>query len=182
MPSGRGARASASSSATERSSYRATVMRSSSRCRSASSDAAIEYVPLRILRRADVVVEVVEVPERLTHHVRIHQLADLVVIECVDRVLLLLKDRERAGKLLFQLAIAHELSRADIRHAVVGRWYRVARVHGAGEVEVVRDRQYAAVRRGEQLGVVQSVEREVEIADQVLEQVGERQILALEIR
>src|SRR6478672_7240025 len=111
MPSGSGARARASSSAAERSSYRATVMRCSSRCRSAPPDAAVEHVPLRVLRRADVVVEVVEVPERLAHHVRVHQLADLVVVEAVDRFLLLLKYGERARELVLQLAIPHELAR-----------------------------------------------------------------------
>src|SRR5436190_208274 len=105
MPSGSGARASASSSAAERSSYRATVMCYSSSCRSAPPDAAVEQ-PLRIVRRADVLIE----------------------------------------------------------------------------VEEVRDGQHAPVRRGEQLGVVQAVEGEVEIADQVLEHVGEGQLLLFEIR
>src|SRR5258705_5460889 len=136
MPSGSGARASASSSAAERSSYRATVMRCSSRCRSAPPYAAIEY-PLRVLRRTHVVVEVVEVLERLTHDVRIHQLADLVVVERVDRVLLLLEHGERTGELVAQLAIPHELARADVGHAVVRRWDGVARVHRAREVVVV---------------------------------------------
>src|SRR6476661_9710870 len=107
MPSGSGARARASSSAAERSSYRATVMWCSSRCRSAPPDAAVEDVPLCILRRADVVVEVVEVPERLTHDVRIHQLPDLVVVEAVNRLLLLLQHGERAGEFVLQLAVPH---------------------------------------------------------------------------
>src|SRR4051812_44561545 len=118
MPSGSGARARASSSAAERSSYRATFMRCSSRCRSAAPDAAVEEVPLRILRRADVVVEVVEVPECLAHHARIHQLADVVVVERIDRLLLLLEHGERSGELVLQLAVPHELPRADVRHAV----------------------------------------------------------------
>src|SRR5690348_11923180 len=104
MPSGSGVRASASSSAAERSSYRATVMRCSSPCLSAAPDAAVEDIALRILRRADAVVEIVEVPERLAHHVRAHQLADLVVVERVDRLLLLLEHRERGGIFLVQVA------------------------------------------------------------------------------
>src|SRR3954464_10002362 len=119
MPSGSGVRASASSSAAERSSYRATVMRCSSPCLSAAPDAAVEDIALRVLRRADVLVEIVEVPERLAHYVRVHQLADLVVVERVDRLLLLLEHGKRAGELVLQLAVSHELARADVRDAVV---------------------------------------------------------------
>jgi hypothetical protein len=51
------------------------------------------------------VVEVVEILERLAHDARRHQLADLVAIQRVDRILLLDQPVHRAGKLGRDLAV-----------------------------------------------------------------------------
>src|SRR5688500_1200428 len=108
MPSGSGARASASSSAAERSSYRTTLIDS---CGSGGSalDALPEDVALRVLRGAHLLVEVVEVVERRLDDVRPEQLADLVAVQRVDRFLLLHQLRDRRRELRGQFAGGEEL-------------------------------------------------------------------------
>src|SRR5829696_4533815 len=96
MPSGRGARASVSSSDAERSSYRTTFIGPSATGGSAGLDAVAEDVALGFFGRAHLLVEVVEVRQRLPDDARLDQLADLVAVQRVDGALLLDQLRHRA--------------------------------------------------------------------------------------
>src|SRR5829696_5768611 len=118
MPRGSGARASVSSSAALRSSYRTTFIDSYSARSSLRSLALLEHVAVRVLGGANLLVEIVEVVDRGPHFARAEQLADLVAIEPVDRVLLLEEERTRCREVLRVGAVAEELSRPDVRDVV----------------------------------------------------------------
>src|SRR5829696_1025096 len=152
MPSGRGARASVSSSDAERSSYRTTFIGPSATGGSAGLDAVAEDVALGFFGRAHLLVEVVEVRQRLPDDARLDQLADLVAVQRVDGALLLDQLRHRARELGCDLAVAEELPLAHAPDVVV-RWrHRIAGVYRAGVVEVVRDGENAPVEGRQQHG------------------------------
>src|SRR5437588_10956242 len=77
--------------------------------RSAAADACVVDVPFRPARIVDHVVKTVVVLEGLVHDTRILELADdLVVVEGVDRVLLLLEDVERLAEYILGHAVTAE--------------------------------------------------------------------------
>src|SRR5215218_3555738 len=141
MPSGRGVRARVSSSEAERSSYRTTFIGPSAARGSAGLDASAEDVALGLFGRAHLIVEVVEVRQRLPDDAWLEQLPDLVAVQRVNGALLLHQLRHRVGEHRRNLAVAEELSLPDASHVVVRWWNRVAGVHRARVVEVIRDRE-----------------------------------------
>src|SRR5215213_10008576 len=118
MPRGSGARASVSSSAALRSSYRTTFIDSYAARSSLRSLALLEHVAVRVLGGANLLVEIVEVVERGPCLARPEQFADLVAVERVDGILLLEEERARRREILRVRAVAEELARPDVRDVV----------------------------------------------------------------
>src|SRR2546423_7980029 len=117
----------------------------------------------------DRLVEVVEISKRLPHCSLVHQLAHGIAVQRIDLVLLVLEQRKHflVSTVVGAVTSEHPLADARKTKPIIGD--RVARVDRTGKIKIVGDRRDDAAVAEKQLDVMKSADREIRIADEVLE-------------